>query len=187
MSKKGPQWEREFSRSLSLWWTDGERDDVFWRTQTSGGRATQRAKKGQETAYQHGDITATDPIGYPLVKKVLFELKRGYEKGYTGNTLHDLLDRNHSSAPGLFDKWIHGVNAKRHKHAILHWAIVSKRDRKEPIITVDYGLACKLNLTRGSFPVVQTHYQSKISGSLEYAASITLQDFFSRSGKEFFI
>ncbi|MBM3120244.1 MAG: hypothetical protein FJ006_12010, partial [Chloroflexi bacterium] len=61
MSSKGASFERDISRQLSLWWTHGERDDVFWRSSMSGGRATVRAKKGQKTAYQNGDITATDP------------------------------------------------------------------------------------------------------------------------------
>ena len=43
-SQKGGAWEREFSKYLSLWITEGERDDVFWRSSQSGGRATQRAK-----------------------------------------------------------------------------------------------------------------------------------------------
>src|SRR5215216_6431446 len=37
---KGPQWEREVCRALSLWVTNGERVDVFWRSAMSGGRAT---------------------------------------------------------------------------------------------------------------------------------------------------
>lgn len=79
-SGKGSQFERDISKLLSKWWTGGERDDVFWRSQQSGGRATQRAKKGKGTANQQGDIQAMDPIGQPLIDRVCVELKCGYPK-----------------------------------------------------------------------------------------------------------
>ena len=53
---KGPSFEREVCEKLSLWWTDGKRDDVFMRTSGSGGKATARRKKGKDTPFQGGDI-----------------------------------------------------------------------------------------------------------------------------------
>ena len=73
--QKGSAFEREMATAFSLWWTDGERDDIFWRTQGSGGRATNRAKKGKKTCYQYGDMTFTDPIGKPLIEYASFEFK----------------------------------------------------------------------------------------------------------------
>lgn len=75
---KGGNYEREIFKKLSLWWTNNERDDVFWRTNSSGARATQRKKGGKDTAYQAGDMTFTDPIGEPLVKIWNVECKTGY-------------------------------------------------------------------------------------------------------------
>lgn len=75
---KGEDFERQISKKLSLWWTDGERDDVFWRTSQSGGRATQRAKSALDTAYSYGDLTFIDPIGKPLCDLLVIEAKRGY-------------------------------------------------------------------------------------------------------------
>lgn len=72
---KGGAFEREMAVAFSLWWTDGERDDVFWRTQGSGGRATNRAKQGKKTKFQYGDMTFTDPIGKPLIEYASFEFK----------------------------------------------------------------------------------------------------------------
>ena len=77
---KGGNFEREVAVLLSRWWTDGERDDVFYRSQSSGGRFTSRKKIGKDTALQGGDITASDPIGEPLVKKWSLEIKTGYGK-----------------------------------------------------------------------------------------------------------
>jgi len=41
---KGSSFEREICTILSKWWTNNERDDVFWRTAGSGARATTRSK-----------------------------------------------------------------------------------------------------------------------------------------------
>lgn len=86
---KGDQFERDISRDLSEWWTDGDRDDIYWRTSQSGGRATTRRKKGKSTKNQCGDVAATDPIGLPLVQLMTIELKRGYPKSNIG----DVFDR----------------------------------------------------------------------------------------------
>jgi len=77
-SSKGSSFEREVCKQLSLWWTKGEREDIFWRTAGSGARATTRAKSGKTTARSYGDVIAIDPIGDPLIKEVTIEIKRGY-------------------------------------------------------------------------------------------------------------
>jgi hypothetical protein len=75
---KGGSAEREISVLLSLWWTNGERDDVFYRTNASGARFTNRKKSGKDTAGQGGDICAQDPIGKPLEDAWSIECKSGY-------------------------------------------------------------------------------------------------------------
>lgn len=75
---KGGDFEREVSRFLSLWWTEDARDDVFWRTSASGGRATSRAMAFKKTKYEHGDITFTDPVAKPMLDLLVIEAKRGY-------------------------------------------------------------------------------------------------------------
>lgn len=76
---KGGDFEREFSKKLSLWFTQGKSPDVFWHTHGSGGRATMRGKrvKGQLQS-QHGDITAVEEEGKPLEAEWSIELKTGY-------------------------------------------------------------------------------------------------------------
>jgi hypothetical protein len=77
---KGGSAEREIAKLLSLWWTEGERDDIFGRSDSSGARFTQRRKAGKDTANQGGDITFTDSIGEPLIKSWNIECKTGYGK-----------------------------------------------------------------------------------------------------------
>lgn len=72
---KGAAFEREVSRRLSLWVTKGERDDLFWRTAMSGGRATLQARKGIVNRAQAGDIGAIDPAGEALLKHITIECK----------------------------------------------------------------------------------------------------------------
>jgi len=81
---KGPRFEREQAVTYSLWWTDNERDDIFWRTDGSGSRATNRARKGKKTRFQYGDMTFTDPIGQPLIDIFSFEFKFYYRYSMLG-------------------------------------------------------------------------------------------------------
>ena len=105
---KGGNFEREVAKLLSLWWTDGKREDVFYRSQASGGRFTSRRKTGKDTALQGGDITASDPIGEPLVKEWSIELKTGYgKKTDTGINRWDCLDflDSRQKSPVLEKMW----------------------------------------------------------------------------------
>jgi hypothetical protein len=73
--QKGAGFERQVSEQLSRWVTDGARDDCFWRSAMSGGRATVRFTKGKKTASQYGDISAIAPEGHALVGLFVIECK----------------------------------------------------------------------------------------------------------------
>lgn len=75
---KGQGFERKLSKLISLWWTCGVDDDVFWRSNTSGARATNRKRSGKRAVNQHGDLAAVNPIGQPLMDVCSFEFKKGY-------------------------------------------------------------------------------------------------------------
>lgn len=55
--QKGAQFEREVCKKLSLWISDGIRDDMFWRSAMSGGRASIGLKKGMIRVSQQGDVS----------------------------------------------------------------------------------------------------------------------------------
>ena len=130
-SSKGSAFEREICKQLSLWWTGGARDDVFWRSQASGARATMRRRKKQETAGQYGDIAATDPIGHPLTERITFELKRGYAHSCP----FDALD-SATTATQQFTGFLKQAIVAAASAETPFWALISRRDRHAAIITV---------------------------------------------------
>ena len=134
-SSKGSSFERKMCKEFSLWWTNGERDDVFWRTAMSGGRATVRARKGMGTHGQYGDLSAIDPIGEPFTKAIVTEFKRGYTKAFD---LMTLLDEEPPKGHPLF------AFAKQAQEAANNvqgessgqWLLIVKRDQHDPVCFV---------------------------------------------------
>jgi|WetSurMetagenome_2_1015567.scaffolds.fasta_scaffold05051_2 hypothetical protein len=88
---KGGSFENEICKQLSLWWSDGQRDDLLRRTAGSGGQATSRWKGGKDTANQHGDISFSDEIAKPLIDRYNIECKTGYASTVKWDIL-DLID-----------------------------------------------------------------------------------------------
>ncbi len=72
--RKGSKFEREVCKQLSRWVTNGKREDVFWRSAMSGGRATVAKKAGRDVR-QAGDITSVSPEGHLLTDNYYLECK----------------------------------------------------------------------------------------------------------------
>ena len=136
---KGRRFEIWLANRLSLWWTNGERDDVFWHTHDSGGRATRRAVKGKSTKGLHGDICAVDLLGQPLLDLVTIEAKRGYP----GTSLQDLLDKpegKRGTAGNNYFDWIEKAITSSEAAASLHWMLVTRRDQRQVLTLVPVSL-----------------------------------------------
>lgn len=77
--QKGASFERSVCRALSQWVTNGERDDLYWRSAMSGGRATFARKTkgidGPSTSHHAGDIVATHELGHVLTNRWYIECK----------------------------------------------------------------------------------------------------------------
>lgn len=129
---KGSQFERDIARKISLWWSDGAADDWFWRVGGSGGRATQRAKRGKTTEGQCGDIVATCPEGLSLTKLVTFELKRGYNAA----SIQDLFDK--PDGPGTVKSFLEQVTAAAKNANTPYWALIWKRDRRKELVLTNH-------------------------------------------------
>lgn len=130
--KKGSAYEREFCKLLGLWWTGGERDDIFWRTAGSGGMATNRRRRGKAAAHQHGDIQATDPIGLPLTSLATIELKRGYKDAHVG----DMMDRSFDIEPRIWEAFLEQAQRESNQAKTPHWILIVRRDKRVAVIYI---------------------------------------------------
>lgn len=130
-SSKGSSFEREISKQLSLWWTKGASDSVFWRSAMSGGRATVRAKVGKNTNYMAGDICAIDPIGAPLIESTVIELKRGYSKW----CVLDLIDGKDPKKATL-GQFLTQVEEECKQAKVKNFLLICKRDGRCPIVVL---------------------------------------------------
>src|SRR5258708_22112886 len=71
---KGAEFERLVCKGFSRWMSPA-RDDLFWRTSLSGGRATLAKKGGRMNKSQMGDICSVDTEGQWLIDNFLIECK----------------------------------------------------------------------------------------------------------------
>lgn len=124
---KGNANERAIAKRLSLWWTNNERDDVFWRTSNSGGRSTVSKAK-----HQYGDVGATDPIGKPLIDFFTIELKKGYNR----STIVDLVDGKKN---GDYEEWFTKAFRDHKAAGSISWLLIHQRDRREPLVFLPKG------------------------------------------------
>lgn len=81
---KGAYFERRICKELSKWVSNNytyARDDLFWRSAMSGGRATIGKKQGEQREAQEGDISALggdsaeSKLAAKLMSKVVIECK----------------------------------------------------------------------------------------------------------------
>lgn len=138
---KGPAYERKVCRQLSLWWTNGTSNNVFWRTSNSGGRHTVHAQKGNVSKFQAGDIGAIDPIGQPLLDLLTIEIKKGYKQ----HTIMALIE-GRSKAGGEYGKWLDKLIKQSEKIGTRYWLLIVHRDSMKPMIYMPWSLAVRLNL-----------------------------------------
>jgi hypothetical protein len=73
--QKGGAFERLVCKDLSRWVTSGRREDVFWRSAMSGGRATTRLVKGKRSPHVSGDICAVHHDGNRFMDYFYVECK----------------------------------------------------------------------------------------------------------------
>ena len=149
---KGNRFEISTAKGLSLWISNGKRDDLIFHSSSSGARATTRSKSNQDTANSCGDLCYLDAIAEPYMRDYLWEIKCGYtpkikkKKDKNGNvkfirssgkkiSLADLLDGwgNKKSKPLLIE-WLDKAKKEAKDHEKKHFIIIYQRDRKDACI-----------------------------------------------------
>lgn len=177
-NKKGSSFERKICKQLSLWWTDGERDDVFWRSSQSGGRATQRAKKGKTTYGSYGDIAAVDPYGEPLLKLFTIELKRGRSHG----TPDDLIRSGKSKVLRPFEKTLVQTITSAQAAKSRGWMVISQLDRKLPMVYLEATVVREVGMLSDVWVCPSVRYVLRVdhpcAGGRVRFIGLLLEDFF---------
>jgi len=146
-SSKGSGYERELCGELSLWWTHGARDDIFWRSSGSGARAKVRGRRGADTHGQHGDISATDPIGQPLIDMFTIEIKRGYSE----HTIQDILDRLVTGGRQTYEDFLQQTIESSEQAGSYAWLMITRRDRRRAMVWFPMHVFATLRSV-GAFP-----------------------------------
>jgi len=72
---KGSSFERFLCKELSLWLSEGTRQDLLWRSSMSGGRSTVAMKKGVKLSAQVGDISSIHKLGHKFTELFMIEAK----------------------------------------------------------------------------------------------------------------
>lgn len=134
--RKGGTYEREICRTLSLWWSDGEHDDLFWRSAASGGRATVRSKTGKRTTGHSGDICSTDSSSEPLTRAITIECKRGYSH----SSVAELIDKAAHTKMKMLEHWIDQAILGHQTAATFAWLIISRRNSCKDIVYMPWHL-----------------------------------------------
>lgn len=133
----GSRFERAVCTTLSLWWSKGKRDDIYWRTAGSGGRATARTRSGKSTYGQHGDVLAVDPVGQPLLDLVTIELKHGYDKESAINAV----DRHLTRKPSQWEGFVIQARRAAFNAGTPHWMLIHKRGDRRPMVYMQADLS----------------------------------------------
>jgi len=139
--QKGNNFERDTSRTLSLWWTGGERSDAIWRSASSGALSTITTKYKQES----GDFHAVDGCAELLFKHFVIEAKRGYSR-YSFLDLVDVPEASLKNNPiyQIMDT-LTKQTKEQEKFGLLLW----KRDRRDMLACVQGSFFVKLNKDPG--------------------------------------
>lgn len=136
---KGSAFERLVCKELSLWVSNGIRDDLYWRSAMSGGRASVRFKKTNKTSStQAGDITAIDPLGKPLLDVFCIECKT-YKALHYQSLL--FLKPKDSSFVGF---WTQARDAAN-DHNLTPMLIAKQNKNAEPVVCLNTKGLNKLN------------------------------------------
>ena len=128
--QKGNKFERDICKMISLSFSNNADDNIFWRTQSSGGRFTQRKKLGKNTEGQAGDITYTNIIGKPLIDRYYIELK-----AYSNIDIWSLITKKESKSLYGFLKSTYDLASVENKIPVL---IVKQNNKPIIVFTTEY-------------------------------------------------
>ena len=181
-SQKGSTFERAICRTLSLWFSEGESDTIFWRSSGSGAMAKVRSKVGKSTFGQYGDIAAVHPSGLALTQCCILELKRGY-KSWSPLDVLDAKPKGRAIKPAKqkFEEFLEQINEDKRISGIPYSALIFQRDFRHIGIAVETPLLMKMRSHCGQWDFSYLRYKVKHDYTF-----LTLDDFLEWSNPSYF-
>ena len=147
MGQKGSQFERDMCRLFSRWVSGGDRDDLFWRTSQSGGRATACSRRGAalKTKGFYGDMALVGGSDHEAGKLFADSVSVEFKRGYNRVSIQDLLDLPKRAATRTFEYFLEQAAHDAEESGRL-WLLVWKRDSRDPIVVMPHGFGASLSL-----------------------------------------
>jgi len=134
--QKGNQFEREVAVSLSRWVSDGVQDDIFWRSATSGGRATwAKSRTGNTLKNQVGDLSYIDSLGKKFIDTFAVEIKH-----YASLDFQGLI-----TCKGKLCQFWATINKESTAHG-KYAMLIAKQNRMPVVVCVTHSGLTALNL-----------------------------------------
>ena len=130
--QKGAQYERDICKKLSLWLTRGEREDIFWRSAMSGGRATVGKKQGKDLSAQAGDLTAVHELGNKFINDFFVECKF-YKDLEAARIVY-------GTGPGILEQFMAKAIEEAHSYQKLPLLIAKQNHKPDLAILTHNGL-----------------------------------------------
>lgn len=182
-SQKGSTFERAICRTLSMWFSEGASDAIFWRSAQSGGMAKVRSKVGKKTFGSYGDISAVHPSGLALTQTCILELKRGYKQWSPFDVL-DAKPKGSATKPAkqTFENFIDQIAADKRISGIPYSALIYQRDHRHAGIAVETPLLMKMRSFCGNFDFGFIRYKVKVDYTF-----LTLDAFLEWANPQFFV
>ena len=171
--RKGSSFERTVCRQLSLWFSDGKSEDLFYRTAGSGARSTARAKKGKTTANSAGDIGYLDAAGKPLIEAITFELKCGYNNTDTTSLIDTAPGRKRPQLSEFVEQAIDSANNAKSTY----WAVIHKRNGKQALIHFPMSMWQRIQeffVHQGSLQITYVSAEVREIVSMPFAAFLEI-------------
>ena len=152
-NKKGGEFERWVCRMLTKWITGQEKPELFWRSATSGAKATMDARKGHKSK-MGGDLVSIDAQGQWFMDCFSLECKDRHDYGNL-----DLLFID----KGDFLKWWNQCQGDAGRVNKVPMMIV-KRYRRDPIVVLPQWM----EMTAPISPAMVFRGSGKLQGLVIY-------------------
>lgn len=170
-AEKGSNYERDLARKLSLWWSDGQNENIFWRCSSSGARFTTSKQIITNSA---GDLGYLDSCGKPFIDLIVHEAKCGYtdkvrkdsdkikellSKIKSGSDISekdilkvlsvkkggfDITDIFQNKKSSVFTEWLRKLKEDTTKSGRFSGILYIKRDSKPELVVVERALLSDL-------------------------------------------